>query len=164
MRIFICVHTYAYKIVFDSYPFSILVSLPAFVHGQPIDEVTKTMPPLQWKRQQNLMEQVTKIQKMRKNRTRNKGKRKIVFQNFSYYLAFLSSLMCKLLCKLLIIICCSFIHSGFFLHIFSFVNPEWQHKRIHPPQPIEDFVPPEFFPAKHVGNEKQKWKVLPINS
>ena len=78
-------------------------------------------------------------------------------------MAFLSSLMCKLLCKLLIIICCSFIHSGFFLHIFSFVNPEWQHQRIHPPQPIEDFVPPEFFPAKHVGNEKQKWKVLPIN-
>ena len=38
MRIFLCVHTYAFKIAFDSYPFSILTSVCRPLNGQPKDE------------------------------------------------------------------------------------------------------------------------------
>ena len=38
MCFFICAHTYAYKIVFDSYPFSILTSVCRPLHGKPKDE------------------------------------------------------------------------------------------------------------------------------
>ena len=37
------------------------LSVCHLVDGQPIDEMTKTMQPLQWKRRQNLKEKVTKI-------------------------------------------------------------------------------------------------------
>ena len=52
-----------------------LYQFAGLVHGQPMDEMTKTMQPLQWR--QNLKDKVTKMKKMKKNR--NKGRRKIVF-------------------------------------------------------------------------------------